>query len=229
MAGYQSGSGVVLPFVRSAAKPKPSTVTGSYPAEALQIGIVESVGTWNYQIGFSGGLKMQTLVAASCLLEPKVHDQVLVMGLTREMGYVLAVLQQGDTTQQHLRFQGDVHLQSEAGSIHLQAKETLSTASQNWQAVHHSMEVTAYQGRVTVHQLKARFQQVRYAAERLTRMITHLVHRGSTEQRQLDQHYALRTAVHVETASGLRQSTAKVSIQRAEQISMTADKVMINS
>lgn len=227
MALYQRAPGRIIPFALPVQPKVP--VNTKAPIDAMRVGIVQTVGEWNCQVSIGKNQEMQALVAASCLLQPSVNDQVLVISFSDCFGYILAVLQQADSQQQQLRFSGDVQVQAMAGSIHLQAQETVSVASKHWQAVHHSMEVTAYEGKFTMHQLKARFQQVRYVAERLTRMITHLVHRSTTEHRQVDQHYALRTATHVEASSGLRQSTAKVSIQRAEQISMTADKVMINS
>lgn len=72
--------------------------------------------------------------AASCLLRPEKNDRVLAVS-GQGANWILAVLERPENTDAILSFEGDVRLQSEKGSIHMAAAESISTLSQNM-AVH---------------------------------------------------------------------------------------------
>lgn len=66
-------------------------------------------------------------IAASCLLQPEVGDKVLVSMGAGE-GYILAVLEQADTSQADLRMPGHARLSAPQGSLTVAARDGLKLA-----------------------------------------------------------------------------------------------------
>ena len=89
--------------------------------------------------------------AASCLLEPKVGDQVLVAVTDRDQSFVLAVLAQAarETKGGVLSLDGDITLRANHGKIAVVAREAISLTS--------GSEVAISTPELTVQSLKTTF------------------------------------------------------------------------
>lgn len=66
-------------------------------------------------------------VAASCLLQPAPGDQVLV-SMTGQQGYILAVLEQADASQSELHLPGNAQLLAAQGTLTVAARDGLKLA-----------------------------------------------------------------------------------------------------
>jgi len=67
--------------------------------------------------------------AASCLLEPRSGDRVLVCGPTLESAWIIAVLERREPGPARLAFDGDAELAVTGGSLNLRAERTLGLES----------------------------------------------------------------------------------------------------
>ncbi len=182
-----------------------------------------------YTLKPQSGVMMVAARAASCLLEPEVDDQVLICCLTPGEYFILAVLVQANSSQSQISVRGDLLLQSTEGSVSLQAKQVLNTQSARWNALHHEVQLTAHQANFVLHHVSACLERVRYVAESVIRNIKELIHSGVSETRALDERYSLTSKIHHEQATELKLSEAPISLNRAQQMGISADKVMINS
>ena len=182
-----------------------------------------------YTLKPENGVMLLAKQAASCLLQPQLGDQVLMCCVSPGEYFIVAVLQQANPQRQQISVAGDLVLQSQQGSVTLQAKQTLHTQSARWQAMHHDVALTAQRANLVLQRLDASFKNVRYAAQWVTRQINHLIHHGVSETRELSEHYSLSSKIHRQHASDLYLNESKSALNRAKEMGISADKVMINS
>lgn len=89
--------------------------------------VVESVGT--EIVVTVGDRRISTIRAASCLLEPRVSDQVLVAISERGPSFVLSVLVQASAAPSVLSTEGDLTLRSNAGKVSVVGAEGVNLTS----------------------------------------------------------------------------------------------------
>ena len=79
-------------------------------------------------VGIGAG-EFEAACAASCLLQPKEGDEVLVATTTDHRRYVLAILEKADATSSELELQGDVTIRAKSGRLCLATTEALDMVS----------------------------------------------------------------------------------------------------
>ena len=123
--------------------------------------------------------------AVSCLLTPKVGDQVLVAVNGSDEAFILAILERENNTDHQMDFSGDVQLRVRQGRFKITSQEGLDLASaRDIRTMSEDININAVKGRISIHDgffqggfLRAQIGSIKWLADTVETMAERLTQR----------------------------------------------------
>lgn len=138
--------------------------------------------------------------AVSCLLTPKIGDQVLVAFNSGGDAYVLAILEREDRTAHQIELKGEVQLRVRQGRLKITSQEGLDLASaRDIRTMSEDVNINAVKGRVSLHEgwfqggfMRVQVGNLKWLADSVEGMVERLTQRVKRLYRTVEEFEQVR-------------------------------------
>lgn len=199
------------------------TIYGDIPG--LFTGQVVDVNKDELSVEDSGGYRLSSMLAASCLIAPGIGDRVLVARLPEGQIYVLAVLEKAGEVANRLEFKGDVEINASEGSLRLNARDGITMGSPKAvELVAGALGLTAAECEMAFSKLSvlsetvnANLSRIKLFAEKCNSMVNRAVEKYQSRAVKVDGLDQISAKSIKQTASQLLSLSAKFTSMRADK------------